>query len=90
MQVIAGKIAELESLIAQEGFDMTLQEETENHFKFTMTLGDFIVMISTPKEAVQVYVVSVFQNRETIFQDWFYDLTFVSRLKELIELYKNS
>jgi hypothetical protein len=82
------KIETLEALIEKEGFDKILKEETQNHCKFTLMLGDFSVMISTPKEEVQVYAVLIFENRDPIFQFWYYDPTFVCALKELIQTAK--
>ena len=83
------KFETLESLINDAGFDKVLKEGGGNMCKITLILGEFIVMISTPKEEVQVYTVSIFENRDVIFQEWFYDQLFVPKLKEFIELYKN-
>lgn len=84
------KFETLESLINEAGFDKVLKEGGENMCKITLILDEFIVMISTPKEEVQVYTVSIFQNRDVIFQDWFYNPLFVPQLRELIQSYKNN
>jgi hypothetical protein len=84
------KFERLESLINSAGFDKVVKEGGENMCKITLILGEFIVMISTPKEEVEVYTVSIFQNRDVIFQDWFYNQLFVPKLKEFIKLYKNN
>jgi hypothetical protein len=83
------KFKTLESLINDAGFDKVVKEGGENMCKFTLILGDIIIMISTPKEEVEVYTVSIFENRDVIFQEWFYNQLFVPKLKEFIELYKN-
>jgi len=83
------KFETLELLIDNVGFDKKLKEGGENMCKITLTLGDFIIMISTPNADVEVYTVSIFQNRDVIFQNWYYNPLFVHQLKELIEIYKN-
>jgi len=84
------KFETLESLINDAGFDKVIKEGGENTCKITLVLGEFIIMISTPKEEVEVYAVSIFENRDVIFQEGFYDQLFVPKLKEFIKLYKNN
>jgi hypothetical protein len=83
------KFETLESLINGNGFDKVIKEGGENMCKITLTLGEFIIMISTPNEEVEVYTVSIFENKDVIFQEWFYDPLFIYGIKDFIEQYKN-